>query len=292
MNPVQKALWFVENHSQESLSLERIADACNVSAYHLTRAFSAVTGRSLMRYVRARRLSEAARQLANGADDIFTLALDAGYGSHEAFTRAFRECFAMTPEQVRKQGHVNGLNLVEALSMNSTSVSNIAPRGFEQVNARTFAGLLQRHDCQKLAGLPAQWQRFAQYLGSVPGQVGEATYGVMYNYDGDNVDYLSAVEVSDTESLPEEFSTLDVPAQRYVVFAHEGHVSAISSTIAAIWNQWFPNSEHEATEAPMFECYGPQFNPHTGTGTVEVWIPIRDGGNHSKFADSIRIDSV
>ena len=75
MNPVQKALWFVESHLREPIALEEIATHSGVSPYHLTRAFDAVTGHSIMRYVRARRLSEAARQLCNGAPDILTVAL-------------------------------------------------------------------------------------------------------------------------------------------------------------------------------------------------------------------------
>ena len=59
-----------------------------------------------------RRLSEAARVLANGSPDILTVALDFGYGSHEAFTRAFRDQFGMTPESVRAQGHLDNVNLV------------------------------------------------------------------------------------------------------------------------------------------------------------------------------------
>ena len=54
-----------------------------------------------MRYARARRLTEAARVLAKGAPDILNVALEADYGSHEAFTRAFRDHFGMTPEAVR-----------------------------------------------------------------------------------------------------------------------------------------------------------------------------------------------
>jgi len=86
------------------LTLEDIARSCHVSAFHLTRAFSAALGISLMRYVRARRLSEAARQLAQGAEDILCVALDAGYGSHEAFTRAFREQFALAPSRFVPRG--------------------------------------------------------------------------------------------------------------------------------------------------------------------------------------------
>ena len=58
-----------------------------------------------MRYLRARRLSVAARALVNGVPDIFSVALDVGYGSHEAFTRAFRERFGVTPESVRAETH-------------------------------------------------------------------------------------------------------------------------------------------------------------------------------------------
>ena len=68
MDPVQKALWYVESHSREPIALEDIARACRISPFHLTRAFAATMGLSLMRYVRRRRLSEAARQLAQGAD--------------------------------------------------------------------------------------------------------------------------------------------------------------------------------------------------------------------------------
>jgi AraC family transcriptional regulator len=123
MNPVQKALWFVESHSRDPITLEDIAKACNVSAFHLTRAFAATMGLSLMRYVRSRRLSEAARQLAQGADDILSVAIHVGYGSHEAFTRAFREQFALTPEQVRAQGHLNNISMTEAIVMNTTSIT-------------------------------------------------------------------------------------------------------------------------------------------------------------------------
>jgi AraC family transcriptional regulator len=56
MDPVQKALWYVESHSRESITLEDIANACKVSPFHLTRLFAATMGLSLMRYVRARRM--------------------------------------------------------------------------------------------------------------------------------------------------------------------------------------------------------------------------------------------
>jgi AraC-like DNA-binding protein len=111
MNPAQKALWFIESHLANALTLDEIAGVAGISRFHLVRAFAVATGFSVMRYVRARRLSEAARALAGGAPDILNLALDADYGSHEAFTRAFRDHFGVTPEAVRSSGaDPHGLN--------------------------------------------------------------------------------------------------------------------------------------------------------------------------------------
>ena len=101
MNPAQKALWFIESHLAERVDPRRDRGVGGVSRFHMVRAFAAATGLSVMRYVRARRLSEAARALAGGAPDILALALEADYGSHEAFTRAFRDHFGVTPEAVR-----------------------------------------------------------------------------------------------------------------------------------------------------------------------------------------------
>src|SRR5262245_61911373 len=111
MNPVEKALWFVEGHFAGEITLDDIANVAGVSRYHMTRAFGYATGRSVMRYVRGRRLSKAARSLANGAPDILTVAIDSGYGSHEAFTRAFGK----TPEEVRAERRLDNLELVEPI---------------------------------------------------------------------------------------------------------------------------------------------------------------------------------
>jgi AraC family transcriptional regulator len=276
MNPVQKALWYVESHSRDPITLEEIARACHVSAFHLTRAFAVTMGLSLMRYVRARRLSEAARQLAQGAPDILALALDAGYGSHEAFTRAFKDQFGYTPEQVRAQGHPMNIQLVEAITLDSTLTTELLPPRFETTKPMLLAGLVARYSCQDPAGIPDQWQRFSRYIGQIPGKVDRAAYGACYNFDSDsNFDYMCGVEVASSAQLPGELTTLVVPAQKYVVFTDKGHISGIRSTLAAIWTTWFPTSGHEAVNAPTLERYGPEFNPSSGMGGYEIWIAIK-----------------
>ncbi len=75
IDPVGKALWYIESHLGDDLSLDDVAKVAGVSRWHMVRAFGVATGRSVMRYMRARRLSEAARSLCDGAPDILSVAL-------------------------------------------------------------------------------------------------------------------------------------------------------------------------------------------------------------------------
>src|SRR5438105_9045485 len=197
MNPTEKALWFVESHLPAKISLDDVAASSGVSRFHVTRAFGAATGRSVMGYMRARRLSEAARKLAGGARDILAVALDAGYGSHEAFTRAFRDQFGLTPEVLRARGSLDDVQLTEPIKMDETLVANLEPPRFERLKTLLIAGLSERYDSDTSAGIPAQWQRFAPYLGHVAGQVGQTTYGVLcQSDDAGNTESICGVEVS------------------------------------------------------------------------------------------------
>src|ERR1700758_2260102 len=141
MNPAQKALWYIETHFGRPLTLDEISNVAGVSRFHMVRAFAPAPGFSVIRYVRARRLSEAARALANGAPDILTVALDADYGSHEAFTRAFREHFGVTPEAVRGSAQLDNLKLLEPITMDSTVIDNLKPPRFEVSKPLLIAGL-------------------------------------------------------------------------------------------------------------------------------------------------------
>lgn len=277
MNPVQQALWYIESHFAEPITLEEIAEAGGVSRHHMTRAFGAAVGASPMRYMRGRRLSEAARRLAGGAPDILGVALDAGYDSHEAFTRAFRDQFGVTPERVRAAACLDHLKLVEPTRMNEPIKADLAPPRFEDAKTLLIAGLGERYNPQTMAGIPAQWQRFGPHIGNIPGQVGGPAYGVICNGDGEgNIDYIAGVEVTDFDGLPADFARIRIPAHRYAVFTHAGHVSTIQRTWNAIWSQWLPESGFKSADAPDFELYGANFDPQSGSGGFEIWIPVTD----------------
>ncbi|WP_027214957.1 AraC family transcriptional regulator [Burkholderia sp. WSM2232] len=276
MNPVRKALWFVESHFAEELTLDDIANCACVSRFHLARAFEAATGMPVMRYVRGRRLSEAARRLADGAPDILTVAIDAGYGSHEAFTRAFREQFGLTPEALRARGHLDNPVIVEPIKMDETHLTHLEPPRFEDGRPFLVAGLGERYTLEGAAAIPSQWQRFNEYFGKVPGQVGNVAYGVCYNADdAGNMDYLCGVEVRDFSALPAELSRLRIAAQRYAVFSHREHVSTVGRTWNSIWNTWLPASGQAPADAPSFERYDEKFDPLSGMGGFEIWLPLK-----------------
>ncbi len=273
MSVSAKALWYVESHLGSDLSLESIAGALGVSRYHLSRAFSLGTGCGVSQYIRGRRLSAAAKELLNGAPDILSVALEAGYGSHEAFTRAFRQHFGLTPELVRDQAPQ--LIYTEPIRMHPTTTVAIAPPRIVQQDAMLMFGLTEHYTFQNTAGMPSQWARFLPHLGHIKGQAGNVAYGIICNGDdANNFDYICAVQVNEFPSEPADFARLRLAPQTYAVFTHTGHISAIGATCSAVWNQALPASGRKAVDAPWLERYGEDFDGGTGTGKVEIWIPV------------------
>ncbi len=276
INPASKALWHIETNFGNEITLDDVAQAAGVSRFHLARVFETRMGRSVMGYVRARRLSLAARQLAAGAPDILAVALDAGYGSHEAFTRAFVAVFGMTPEAVREAGTVTMLTLQEAILMSNPLIDTPSPHTLRPGRAMTIGGLAGGYTPETSAAIPSLWQGFVQWLPDVPGRTGEAftTYGLCYNQTDNSFDYMAGVEVDPRADLPDDFKTVELKPLTYAVFPHTGHISGIRSTWASIWDKWLPESGLKVLPEPFLEKYGPAFNGTTGEGGLEIWVPV------------------
>jgi len=278
MNPVGKALWFVESHAPAPLTLDDVANAACVTRYHLARAFCLATGHSVMGYLRARRLSQAACALTNGAPDILAVALDSGYGSHEAFTRAFRERFGVTPEQARAAGNVDGLDLLEPIAPESSPRGDLKPERFEAGQPLLIAGLGGHHALADASDITRQWRNLYESFLCHPDRlsvrIDDSTYGVFCNFDEEGAfDYVSGVAVADFSKRPREWSRVRVPAQRYAVFAHRDHIATIADSWRCIWNQWLPDSAHAPADAPSFERIR-NFDTNRGTGNVELWLAL------------------
>lgn len=100
----EKVTAYIESHLEQELSLEKIARELNYSKYYMARAFRKSTGITLHKYIQGRRLDEAARKLAQTGQPIIEIAFDAGYGSQQAFTQAFRVEYLCTPQEYRRRG--------------------------------------------------------------------------------------------------------------------------------------------------------------------------------------------
>ncbi|WP_175866963.1 AraC family transcriptional regulator [Burkholderia contaminans] len=275
MNPVGQALWFIETKLDRELTLDGISAHCDMTRFGFSRLFSMNTGWPVMRYVRSRRLTRAAHALAQGAPDILQVALDAGYGSHEAFTRAFRDLFGMTPEDVRARRTLDGLSLMEPLRMKELKIIDVVPSRFETAGKRLIAGMSDRYTFETNEGIPALWQAFIPYIGTLPGQVDDVTYGVCCNPDADgSFEYIAGVEVTSRDRLPAPFRWVELEPQRYAVFEHVGHISTLHQTFYSIWNGWLPKSGFKAVDAPEFERYSADYDPVTGAGVLEIWLPV------------------
>lgn len=303
MTPADKAIWLIETHIEDdaetSPDLAMIADKCGVSSRHLMRAFAAASGMSVMRYARARKLSVAAQKLITPArhrQTILTIAIEAGYASHEAFSRAFRDCFGLTPENLRTRGHLGNLTLQACLPMSAHLIVDLEKPHFEKHQSLRVAGLRRRYSVETSPSIPAQWQQFAPWIGTIDGQTGMETFGVctrpekatqpaiseIKNTENDGTscfDYISGVAINDTASITDpELSVMDIAPQNYVVFTHRGHISGIRATRYTIWNQYLPKSGQKAISAPDFERYSADFKPDTGCGHVDILIPLAADG--------------
>jgi len=276
MSLTNKALWVIERNLERSLTLADLADACGVSRYHLAHAFGAATGIPLMQYIRKRRLTVAAHRLASGqAPDILKLALDTGYESHEAFSRAFRGQFGTTPEKVRRQKTAETLPLIRALKARNNIETTLAPPRLVAGAPMLLVGLAERHSIEATECIPAQWQRFMASYGEISHKADPIPLAVSTNMDDDGTfEYVCAVQVDDASDLPKGLIQLRVPAQRYAVFQHLEHVSTIATTYSAIWNYWLPAHIHKAADGPGLERNLKTFNPQTGLGGMEIWIPL------------------
>ena len=292
-DPLRRALWRIESRLGSPLSLETIADDCGLSRFQLARVFAARLGTTPMAYVQGRRLTEAARKLADGArrrdpPDILGVALDAAYGSHEAFSRAFRDRFGCSPSDLRDRGSCEGLDLLPpgTPSTSRTSkgeeeaMSDFDADRVDALPAKRLVGLRVTHPMASPVEIPQQWQRFnAEVLQHRAFQAGEAL-GLCIAAGEEVIEYVCAVDAPPGSAVPAGCELFELPARRYAVFVHAGHVSSIRDTWNAIFEHWLPaHADVWDREAPDLERYPPSFDPQTGDGGLELWLPLTDGAS-------------
>ena len=267
------------------LSLQRIAARAGLSPYHFSRLFTARTGRSVMLHVRQRRLSAAAWRLAGESGlKLAELALDSGFESQEAFTRAFRRAFGVSPGRFRRAA----LTAPPEMLMPRSDAPSAGPSGVrvEQLpdlvrrDAFSVAGLSGRFDPNTASTIPDLWTRLTPQL-PFPGQAGWEVYGVVWrvNREDGAFNYLAGGRLEPAAALPRGLERKDLAAADYTVFRMiltGGPLHPqIREAMQLIWGELIPASGLVLTDAPDFEVYDGRGPPTRPGAVIDFHVPVK-----------------
>lgn len=280
---VYKSLRYIEENLFSQIDLDSIASAGAFSPFHFHRVFTSLLGVSVSEYVRKKRLGEAARRLLNSDQEILDLALECQYESQEAFTRAFKGIYEITPGQLRKVKKSIETDRPFTLDDLNKLIKGDAmqPRIETRKPMRIF-GLARTYEQHNFEKSYKQWGEFSGRLGEMKECDQEIVMGIALSShpdvpksDKDKYIYMAAVEVSPNEKLPAGMVELNIPATTYAKFTHKGHVADyMMSTYRKIWNNWLPESDLKVLEAPEIEIYDTRFKLQSAESEFDVLIPI------------------
>lgn len=255
---LNKVIEFIGKHLDEDLTLEQLSEIACFSKYHFHRLFTAYTGLSLQQYIRWLRLKRAAHQLiVNKDQSIIHIAIDAGFESHEAFSRAFKQTCGVSPSEFRQESSWQAWEKPPyQLPLQGDITMNVA---IKNIKARRLAVLEHRGDPKFLGDSVNKlinWAK-AQPVNLKP-KAGEA-FG--FAYDDPNLtpaaDFRFDLGITIPEQLTLKGEVIEkrLPAGRYAVAIHNGSRENISDVVYALYRNWLPHSGEELADLPCIFCY-------------------------------------
>ena len=99
---IERSLDFIEEHLEEEIKIEALADTAALSPFYFQRLFKRLVHKPIQEYIKLRRLARASDALRDTERRILDVAIDYGFSSHANFTRAFKDAYAITPEEYRR----------------------------------------------------------------------------------------------------------------------------------------------------------------------------------------------
>lgn len=165
--------------------------------------------------------------------------------------------------------------MIPPASLDISPLLHIAPPTIEKRGAFKIAGIAARHRQGDYAGLPRQWGRLAASAPPSVTNARPALFSARHNDDPEWFDYICGVMPTADRALPHAFNSLQIAAADYLIFRQNQHVSAIGRVFTAIYGRWLLESDHDIAGAPIIEHYPTTFDPPTGNGGFEIWLPLR-----------------
>lgn len=285
---IEKVLQYVDEHLNEAITFETLAEVFGYSAYHFHRLFSSVAGQTITDYLKKRRLTLAHQQLCESKKTITEIALCSGFNSIQSFNRSFKETFGMPPSGVRKEkrrityrsvetivrGYRKRIHLKEEFAMEPYFVEKDA---FVLVGYRRYTG-----DGFQVIG--EAWEKLKENMNRIKRKNPNTMYGFEdysedYSAEPLKFYYMAAVEAEEDAEIPEGMDIKRVPKALYAVFTVNGNNAdgEIGKAFHYIYNVWLPQSEYCLDEklSADFEYYDERWDCQSASAQMELYIPVR-----------------
>jgi AraC family transcriptional regulator len=274
------AVEYMEERMEQPFDAAEIARVACSSIFHFQRMFHMLTGITVAEYVRKRKLTLAAQELAVTKAKVLDVALKYGYDSPESFAKAFRKAHGISPSVAREPG--TNLKAYPRISFHLILKGDqdmdykILEREAFQVVGK--AKTISTKDGVNFTQVPEFWQEYNRDKTGerlAPYCKNDTCLGICMDMDmkQEQLVYLIAVE-SDRPSESPEFVTRTIPASTWAIFASIGPLpTAIQKVWDRVWQEWFPATGYEHAGTAELEVYLPG-DPSAADYHCEVWIPI------------------
>ncbi|MFJ9021729.1 effector binding domain-containing protein [Streptomyces sp. NPDC102259] len=279
---LNQAMEYIESHLDEPIDVTALAHGAATSEYHLRRMFSALAGMPLSEYVRRRRLTVAGAEVLAGGDSLLEIAVRYGYGSGEAFARAFRAVHGVGPGEARRTGAalVSQPRLAFRLTVEGSSSMRyrIVDRpDFTVVGLKARVPLVHSGPNQAIIDFVRGIDRqVLERLEKLSDQEPQGIVAVCDDLDpsraeGTELDYYQGVITSAT--APRETTALAVPAGTWAVFTTSGPApQAIQELWRDVFTQWFPSNPYRGRPGP--EILRTRLSADGTEADAELWLPV------------------
>ncbi|MBO9599395.1 MAG: AraC family transcriptional regulator [Cohnella sp.] len=272
----------MERTMEEPLDIEKLAKTAYSSPFHFQRMFGMLTGMTVGEYVRKRKLTLAAQELASSSSKVLDIALKYGYDSPESFAKAFRKLHGIPPSDARKPGV--SLKAFPRISFR-ISLKGDKDMDYRIVEKNAFKVIGKGIETTSAEGensrdIPRFWQESNRngMVGHLISLVGgaDATLGICMDMamEKGTFTYMIAVENKTGVEAPEGFVVREIPAHTWAVFTSIGPMPhAIQDVWMRVFQEWFPATGYEHAGGPEMESY-PEGDVNADDYRCEVWVPI------------------
>ncbi|OHB80148.1 MAG: hypothetical protein A2Z25_07105 [Planctomycetes bacterium RBG_16_55_9] len=250
---------YIQQNLDRDLPLEELARESHFSEFHFHRIFRAVVGEPIKEHIRRLRLERAVSNLKYTDNSIINIAFDAGYQTHEAFTRAFKAVFGCSPSDFRSSNGT-AVQRENAAGINeSESVDGDIPMKVEIKNIEKMRVAFVRH-VGPYDEVGNAWDRLCMTLGKA-GCLGSGSQFVGICYDDPDVTapekirYDACITVDESFEPEGDIAVQTIGGGEYAVTTHFGPYNKLGLTYNKLFGEWLLQNDRELRSEPCLEFY-------------------------------------